>query len=51
MAAAHDEGRRLWVATTNLDYEQTWVWNLTALAKHGGEDKLELYRRVLHAAA
>jgi hypothetical protein len=25
VAALHDANRRLWVGTTNLDYEQTWV--------------------------
>jgi hypothetical protein len=48
VAAAYDEGRRLWVGTTNLDYDQTWVWNLTRIAKDG---KLDLYKRVLRASA
>jgi len=51
VAAAYDDNRRLWVGTTNLDYNQTWVWNLTAIAKEGGADALELYRKVLRASA
>ncbi len=43
-----DENRMLVVGTTNIDYGQTWVWNMTAIAKAG---KLELYRDVLLASA
>ena len=48
VAAAFEENRRLWVGTTNLDYQQTWVWNLSLIAK---ERKLDLYKRVLLASA
>lgn len=48
VAAAHDDNRRLWVGTTNLDYDQTWVWDLTGIAKHGD---LDLYKQVLRASA
>jgi predicted acylesterase/phospholipase RssA len=48
VAAAYDEGRMLAVGTTNIDYGQTWVWNMTMIAKAG---KLELYRDVLLASA
>ena len=48
VAAAHDENRMLFVGTTNIDYGQTWVWNMTLIAKAG---KLELYRDVLLASA
>ncbi|MBW2495400.1 MAG: patatin-like phospholipase family protein [Deltaproteobacteria bacterium] len=51
VAAEHDEGRRLFVATTNLDYNQTWVWDLTLLAKQGGPDVLERYRKILMASS
>jgi patatin-like phospholipase len=51
VAAEYDKGRRLLVSTTNLDYEQTWVWDLTALAKHGGEEALEIYIKALIASA
>jgi hypothetical protein len=36
------------VGTTNIDYGQTWVWNMSLIAKAG---KLELYRDVLMASA
>ncbi len=51
VAAAYDDHRRLWVGTTNLDYEQTWVWNMTLIAKQGGPDALALYRKVLLASS
>jgi predicted acylesterase/phospholipase RssA len=48
VAAAGDENRVLAVGTTNIDYGQTWVWNMTMIAKAG---QLELYRDVLLASA
>jgi hypothetical protein len=48
VAAAYDENRMLLVGTTNIDYGQTWVWNMTMIAKAGD---LELYRDVLQASA
>jgi hypothetical protein len=48
VAAAYDDNRMLFVGTTNIDYGQTWVWNMTLIAKAG---ELELYRDVLLASA
>jgi predicted acylesterase/phospholipase RssA len=48
VAAGHDENRMLVVGTTNIDYGQTWIWNMTMIAKAG---QLELYRDVLLASA
>ena len=48
VAAAYDENRMLFVGTTNIDYGQTWVWNMSLIAKAGD---LELYRKVLLASA
>ena len=48
VAAAYEEGRLLVVGTTNVDYGQTWVWNMSLIAKDG---KLDLYRKVLLASA
>jgi predicted acylesterase/phospholipase RssA len=48
VAAAADENRVLAIGTTNIDYGQTWVWNMTLIAKAG---QLELYRDVLLASA
>ncbi len=48
VAAAYDQNRLLFVGTTNIDYGQTWVWNMSLIAKAGD---LELYRKVLLASA
>ena len=48
VAAAFDDNRLLVIGTTNVDYGQTWVWNMSLIAKHG---KLDLYRKVLLASA
>ena len=48
MAAAYDDNRYLVVGTTNIDYGQTWIWNMSLIAKDGN---LELYRKVLLASA
>lgn len=48
VAEAYDENRLLFVGTTNIDYGQTWVWNMSLIAKAGD---LELYRKVLLASA
>jgi len=48
VATAYDDGRLLVVGTTNVDYGQTWVWNMSLIAKAG---RLELYRKVLLASA
>jgi len=51
VAAAQDEGRRLIVGTTNLDYNQTWIWNMGLIAKQGDAPALELYKKILLASA
>jgi hypothetical protein len=48
VAAAYKNNRLLVVGTTNIDYGQTWVWNMSLIAKDGN---LELYRNVLLASA
>jgi len=51
VAAEFDRNRRLFVAATNLDYNQVWIFSLGLIAKQGGPEALDLYRKVLHAAA
>jgi predicted acylesterase/phospholipase RssA len=48
VADAYDENRMLFVGTTNIDYGQTWIWNMSLIAKAGD---LDLYRKVLLASA
>jgi len=48
VADAYNDNRLLVVGTTNIDYGQTWVWNMSLIAKDGN---LALYRDVLLASA
>jgi Patatin-like phospholipase len=51
IAAEHRRGRRLFVVTTDLDSARSVVWNMGAIAAHGGDDALSLFRSVLLASA
>jgi predicted acylesterase/phospholipase RssA len=44
-------GRLLWVATTDLDREETVIWDLGAIAMRGGEPARTLFRDVVVASA
>lgn len=47
VAAEAATGRALLVATTNLDTAESVVWDMGAIAMHGGEDARRLFRDVL----
>jgi predicted acylesterase/phospholipase RssA len=51
IAVEHARGRHLFVATTDLDSQQNVVWDLGAIAAHGGREALALFRDVLVASA
>jgi predicted acylesterase/phospholipase RssA len=51
IAAAHKSGRRLFIVTTDLDAERSVVWNMGAIAVHGGDAALNLFRSVLLASS
>jgi hypothetical protein len=51
VAAEHRRGRRLFVATANLDAGRTTVWNMGAIAARGDDAALKLFRDVLLASA
>ncbi|HEX4179175.1 MAG TPA: patatin-like phospholipase family protein [Caulobacteraceae bacterium] len=51
VAAEHAKGRRLMVATTDLDTEQLVVWDMGAIASRGGPKARELFIKVLVASA
>ncbi|MFO0880512.1 MAG: patatin-like phospholipase family protein, partial [Gemmataceae bacterium] len=44
VAAAHAQGRRLYIGTTNLDTRRLVVWDMGAIASSGRPESLELYR-------
>ena len=50
VAEAHKAGRRLLVATTNLDAQRGVVWNMGAIAAKGDEAALKLFRDILAAS-
>jgi hypothetical protein len=51
IAAEHARGRRLFVATTNLDSGRRVIWNMGAIAARGDETALKLFRDVLLASS
>ena len=51
VASAHNCGRRLFVATTNIDTRRLVIWDLGAIASSGRPDAKDLYRKVLLASA
>lgn len=51
IAAEHAKGRRLLVVTTNLDTQESVVWDMGQLATQGDEQALHLFREVLIASA
>ena len=51
IAAEHARGRRLFVATTNLDAGRRVVWNMGAIAARGDEAALKLFREILLASS
>jgi hypothetical protein len=50
VAEAHRQGRRLLIATTNLDAQRGVIWNMGAIAAKGDEAALKLFRDVLAAS-
>lgn len=51
VAAEHRKGRRLLVATTDLDSQRTSIWDMGAIAQVGGPGAVRLFRDVLIASA
>ena len=51
IAQENKKGRRLFVATTNLDSGETVIWDMGLLAEGGDENALRLFRQVLLASA
>ncbi len=51
VAAAHKKGRRLYIATTNLDAKKLVIWDMGAIAAAGTPQSVELFRNVMLASA
>lgn len=51
IAAEHAKGRRLLIATTNLDSQRAVVWDMGEIARKGGPEALSLFRALLVASS
>ncbi len=51
IAVEFRKGRRLWIATTNLDAGRSVIWNIGAIANSGAPGSLELIHKVMLASA
>ena len=51
IATEHRRGRRLLVATTNLDAGRRVIWNMGAIAERGDDKALKLFRDILLASS
>jgi predicted patatin/cPLA2 family phospholipase len=50
VAAAHRQGRRLYIGTTNLDAQRPVIWDIGAIANSNIPDKLDLVHRIILAS-
>jgi predicted acylesterase/phospholipase RssA len=51
VAAAHRNGRRLYIGTADLDSQRFVVWNMGLIAAYGTPEALDLFRSVMLASA
>ncbi len=51
VAQAHNEGRRLYIGTTNLDAQRFVIWNMGALANINDPRVPEFFRKIMLASA
>ena len=51
IARAHQQGRRLYVGTTNLDADRLVIWNMGAIAISGHPNALDLFRQIILASS
>ena len=51
IAIEHARGRRLLVATTNLDAQETTIWDMGAIAARGGPGAITLFQDILVASS
>lgn len=51
VAQAHQNGRRLYIGTVDLDSQRFIIWNMGLIASSGHPDALPLFRKVMLASA
>jgi hypothetical protein len=50
VAKAHEQGRRLYIGTTDLDTRRFVIWDMGAIAASGKPDAIDLYRKIVLAS-
>ena len=51
IAEAHNNGRRLYIATADLDSQRVWIWNMGLIAASGQPGAGDLFRQIMLASA
>ena len=51
IAEGYRDGRRLYILTTNLDAQRPVVWDLSAVAASGQQDRHEIFAKILLASS
>ena len=51
IADAHNNGRRLYIATVDLDSQRVWIWNMGLIAASGRPGAGDLFRQIMLASA
>jgi Patatin-like phospholipase len=51
IAEEHNRGRRLYIATVDLDSQRVWIWNMGMIASSGRPGAGNLFRQVMLASA
>jgi hypothetical protein len=51
VAEAHNNGRRLYIGTTNLDAQRLSIWNMGAIANIDNPEARELFRKIMLASS
>jgi hypothetical protein len=51
IAEAHNNGRRLYIATADLDSQRVWIWNMGLIAASGRPGAGDLFRQIMLASA
>jgi predicted acylesterase/phospholipase RssA len=51
IADAHHGGRRLYIATVDLDSQRLWIWNMGLIAASGRPEAARLFRQIMLASA
>lgn len=51
IAAAHRQGRRLFIGTTNLDADRLVIWNMGVIANSDGAAALNLFQQIILASS